>query len=84
MSLIFNDIDEIGRGSALHSHPYAEIFIVRKGGVRFVIGDKVIFATEGELLVAPTDTPHQFENMGPGHLEMINIHANSTFVTVWL
>ena len=84
VSIIFNDIDEVGRGPALHSHPYAETFIVRKGRVRFVIDDKAIFATKGDILVAPPNTPHRFENMGPGRLEMIDIHANPVFITAWL
>lgn len=48
------------------------------------IDGKVIIATEGDILVAPANAPHRFENMGPGRLEMIDIHANPTFVTVWL
>lgn len=84
VSVIFNDIEEVGRGPALHSHPYPETFIVRKGRARFVIDGKVILATEGEILVAPANTSHRFENVGPGRLEMIDIHANPTFVTEWL
>lgn len=48
------------------------------------IDGKVTIATEGDILVAPANAPHRFENMGPGRLEMIDIHANPTFVTVWL
>lgn len=84
VSIIFNETDTIGYGPALHSHPYAETFIVRKGRVRFVVGNEAIIATEGDILVAPAGAPHCFENMGPERLEMIDIHASPTFVTEWL
>ncbi|MEC9246644.1 MAG: cupin domain-containing protein [Pseudomonadota bacterium] len=84
VSIIFNETDKIGYGPALHKHPYAETFIVRRGRARFFVGDRVIVAFEGDILVAPADAPHRFENMGPDRLEMIDIHANPTFITTWL
>lgn len=84
VSIIFNESDRIGYGPALHAHPYAETFIVRSGRVRFTVGETTIVAVAGDILVAPADAPHRFENLGPERLEMIDIHANPTFVTTWL
>lgn len=84
VSIIFNRSETVGSGPALHTHPYAETFIVRSGTVRFTLGDKMRVATAGEILVAPADVPHRFENLGPEPLEMIDIHASPHFVTVWL
>jgi mannose-6-phosphate isomerase-like protein (cupin superfamily) len=84
VSIIFNQTDEIGYGVKLHRHPYAETFIVRGGHVRFTMGDKIILASAGDILVAPANVPHSFENLGPDPLEMIDIHASPTFQTEWL
>ncbi|WP_295808592.1 cupin domain-containing protein [uncultured Nitratireductor sp.] len=84
VSIIFNETDKLGFGPALHSHPYAETFIVRSGCVRFEVDGLEIIATAGDILVAPPNAPHRFENLGPDRLEMIDIHANPDFVTTWL
>jgi mannose-6-phosphate isomerase-like protein (cupin superfamily) len=82
--LIFNDFDEIGRGPRLHTHPYAETFVVRAGKALFTVGEQQIEAVAGQILVVPANTAHKFENLGPGRLETIDIHENATFVTEWL
>nr|WP_219412923.1 cupin domain-containing protein [Pseudonocardia nigra] len=84
VSLIMVGTEEIGAGPRLHRHPYDETFVVRAGTARFTIGDEVRVATAGQILVAPANTPHKFENMGPGRLEMTDVHANDHFVTEWL
>lgn len=84
VSIIFNQTDEIGYGVELHRHPYAETFIVRSGHVRFILGDKTVLASAGDILVAPANVPHSFENLGPDRLDMIDIHASRIFKTEWL
>ena len=84
LSIIFNTLEHIGVGPRLHRHPYPETFIIRKGSARFTVGDETIDAHEGQIVIAPADTPHKFENLGPGPLETIDIHPNEVFVTEWL
>ncbi len=84
ISIIFNCQQRIGGGPRLHKHPYPETFIIRKGHARFTVGSEIIDAHEGQIVVAPANTPHKFENLGPGVLETIDIHANEVFVTEWL
>jgi mannose-6-phosphate isomerase-like protein (cupin superfamily) len=84
VSIIFNSLETIGSGPRLHRHPYAETFIIRSGRARFTVGDQQIEAQAGMVLVAPANTPHKFENIGPDLLETIDIHASDSFITEWL
>lgn len=63
-----------GTGPGLHTHPYAETFIIQDGNVRFTIGDHTIDARAGDVVVAPADTPHGFTCLGPGPMLSVNIH----------
>lgn len=82
--VIANRLEQTGGGPRLHSHPYAETFVIRSGVGLFTIGDRQIEATAGQILVVPPDTPHKFENAGPGPLETIDIHESGKFITDWL
>ncbi|MEK1887672.1 MAG: cupin domain-containing protein [Phyllobacterium sp.] len=84
VSIIFNSQDRKGAGPRLHRHPYTETFIIRKGHARFRVGDRIIDAHEGQIVICPANTAHKFENLGPGTLETIDIHANEVFITEWL
>jgi mannose-6-phosphate isomerase-like protein (cupin superfamily) len=82
--IIANRIEGKGGGPRLHIHPYAEVFVVREGHGLFTIGNEQVEAGAGQILVCPPDTPHKFENLGPGPLETIDIHEAGTFKTTWL
>jgi len=82
--LIFNYLPDVGGGPRLHTHPYAEIFIIRQGTGLFTVGDKEIEASAGQIVIVPPHTPHKFTNLGPGPLETTDIHENGTFITKWL
>ncbi|MCT7374792.1 cupin domain-containing protein [Chelativorans salis] len=84
ISVIFFSSEEIGAGPRLHTHPYPETFIVRRGHARFTVEGKAIDAEAGQILVVPAGAPHKFENLGPGPLETTDIHASERFVTEWL
>ncbi|MGI0094067.1 MAG: cupin domain-containing protein [Nitrosotalea sp.] len=48
-------------GPALHLHPKGnECFYIVKGRYSFVLGNHVIDATPGALVVVPKNTPHKF------------------------
>lgn len=63
-----------GEGPRLHVHPYDEVFIVVAGNARFFVGDTVIDATAGDIVLGPAGVPHRFENLGPGRLQTIDVH----------
>lgn len=84
ISLIFVSTDKVGDGPWLHTHPYAETFIIRAGRGLYTIGDKTIEARAGQILVVSAGVPHKFSNLGPGTLEALDIHASERFITDWL
>jgi mannose-6-phosphate isomerase-like protein (cupin superfamily) len=73
-----------GRGSLLHRHPYAEVFVVQEGALTFTVGDATIEATHGQIVVAPARTPHKFVNAGTGRTLHLDIHTGSRMSTEWL
>lgn len=66
--------ESIGEGPKLHVHPYDEVFVILEGRARFFVGDDVIEAEAGEVVLGPKGVPHRFENLGPGRLQTIDIH----------
>jgi mannose-6-phosphate isomerase-like protein (cupin superfamily) len=66
--------DTPGEGPRLHVHPYDETFVVIQGRARFFVGDQVIEAVAGEVVLGPKGVPHRFENDGPGRLQTIDLH----------
>jgi mannose-6-phosphate isomerase-like protein (cupin superfamily) len=73
-----------GSGPRLHTHPYAEVFVVQDGQVTFTAGDATIQATAGQIVVVPTGMTHKFVNSGSGRLRQISIHTSERMVTEWL
>jgi mannose-6-phosphate isomerase-like protein (cupin superfamily) len=73
-----------GSGPRLHSHPYPELFVIEEGEATFVVGDDLITATPGQILIAPAGVPHKFTNTGSGHFRSIDIHLSDHFITEWL
>jgi mannose-6-phosphate isomerase-like protein (cupin superfamily) len=73
-----------GSGPRLHRHPYAELFVIEEGEATFVVGDEVVAATAGQILIAPAGVPHKFTTTGSGHLRSIDIHLSDHFITEWL
>jgi len=73
-----------GDGPSLHSHPYEEIFVIQAGQVTFTVGDAIIEATGGQIVIAPAGVPHKFVNSGKTPLRSINIHPISRMITEWL
>ena len=51
-----------GRGPALHTHPYAEVFVVQAGTLTFTVGEETVEAGAGQIVIVPAGVPHQFTN----------------------
>ncbi|PTX05091.1 cupin domain-containing protein [Pararhodobacter aggregans] len=66
--------DQPGEGPPWHVHPYDETFVVLEGRARFFVGEAVIEAAAGSVLLGPRGVPHRFENLGPGRLQTLDIH----------
>jgi mannose-6-phosphate isomerase-like protein (cupin superfamily) len=72
--------DTPGAGPKLHVHPYDETFIVVEGRARFFVGDAILEAAAGEIVLGPAGVPHRFENLGPGRLQTIDIHHSPRWI----
>jgi mannose-6-phosphate isomerase-like protein (cupin superfamily) len=83
VSLIFVEAPP-GEGPSLHTHPYAEVFIVEEGEASFVAGDEERTVRSGDIVIVPAGTPHRFVNSGATTLRQVTIHLSSRFVTEWL
>jgi quercetin dioxygenase-like cupin family protein len=73
-----------GRGPSLHTHPYAEIFVVQAGSLTFVVGDQTIEATAEQIVIVPADIPHKFTNTGSAIAQHLDIHTSGRMETTWL
>ncbi|WP_297107278.1 cupin domain-containing protein [uncultured Devosia sp.] len=71
---------EPGSGPGLHVHPYAEVWIVRRGQAGFQAGREEIVAGPGDILVVEASVPHKFTSMGNERLEMVCIHDSGNIV----
>ena len=73
-----------GQGVRLHSHPYAEIFIVQAGSATYTVGTTTLEVSAGQIVIAPANVPHKFINTGTDQLKQVDIHASKQFITTWL
>jgi quercetin dioxygenase-like cupin family protein len=73
-----------GLGPSLHTHPYAEVFIVHEGEATFAVDGSEIVASAGDIVIAPAGRPHRFTNTGPARLLMTSISPAGRTVTTWL
>ena len=73
-----------GRGPSLHTHPYAEVFVVQAGSLTFVVGEQTIDATAGQIVIVPAGVPHKFTNTSMAVAQHIDIHTSAKMETTWL
>ncbi|MBW9210342.1 cupin domain-containing protein [Mumia sp. zg.B21] len=83
VSIIQSDSQVEGSGPRLHTHPYAETFLIHAGSALFTVDGEELVGRAGHVIVVPPDTPHKFRVL-PGGYRATHIHANDTFVTDWL
>jgi mannose-6-phosphate isomerase-like protein (cupin superfamily) len=63
-----------GRAVELHTHPYAETFILLDGQGRWTAGDEIVELRPDQILVVPPETPHGFRNIGEHPLLVVSVH----------
>ena len=73
-----------GRAVELHTHPYAEVFVLLEGRGRWTVGEQVIQLEPEQLVVVPPDIRHGFRNTGETPLLVISLHERGTVRTTWL
>jgi quercetin dioxygenase-like cupin family protein len=73
-----------GGGPSLHTHPYAEVFIVLEGQSTFLLGDEEQLVDAGHVVVVPAGAPHGFTNRTEATLHQVNIHPRDEMDTTWL
>jgi quercetin dioxygenase-like cupin family protein len=83
VSVILVDIAP-GDGVRLHTHPYAEIFMVQEGHASYTVGASTIHVVAPRTLIGPANVPHGFVNVGDVRLKQVDIHLSPRFVTEWL
>ena len=64
----------------LHTHPYAETFVLLEGHGRWTAGDEVIEATAESIISVPAHTLHGFRNIGDEPLLIVSVHESPTLV----
>ena len=82
--LIFNYLPDTGGGPRLHTHPYAEVFVVQSGRLTFVVGETSVEVGAGQIVIAPPGVPHKFTNTGTTVAAHIDIHTSERMETTWL
>jgi quercetin dioxygenase-like cupin family protein len=73
-----------GGGPDLHTHPYAEVFVIQEGEVTFTAGEEIIEASAGQIVVVPAGVPHKYVNHRAGRARHVDIHASGSMETEWL
>ena len=67
-----------GRFVELHTHPYAETFVLLEGTGRWTAGDEVIEAHAEQIICVPANTLHGFRNTGDVPLLVVSVHESPT------
>ena len=69
-----------GDGPPLHIHPYAELFLVERGAVRFTAGDEETEISAGNIVVVAAETKHRFEGTSDELSRVVSVHPSAEVV----
>ena len=67
------------RGPGAHQHEEDDVFYVLEGTMSFFVGGKWVDAPAGSLVIAPGNTPHDFENCTGKRAGALNISVPGDF-----
>ena len=67
-----------GRFVELHTHPYAETFLLLAGRGRWTVADEVVELAPEQMVVVPPGTLHGFRNVGDEPLLVVAVHERGT------
>jgi quercetin dioxygenase-like cupin family protein len=65
---------ERDQGVGLHTHPYAEVFLVETGTGSFTVGEEELTVSAGSVLIVPPETKHGFRGAGDDVLRVVSVH----------
>ena len=77
---VYDTSFEPGDGPRLHRHPYPEVFLVQDGRARFHVDGDHYDVERGHFVVVSAETPHRYENAGPGTLRVFSVHPNGVTI----
>ncbi|HVL96735.1 MAG TPA: cupin domain-containing protein [Solirubrobacteraceae bacterium] len=80
VSMFITRYPQRGQGPTLHTHPYAEVFVVEQGEAIFRSGEEELRVAAGHVVVVDPDTPHGFRNAGDGELRVVSAHPSAAVV----
>ena len=69
-----------GDGPPLHIHPYAELFLVERGAVKFTAGDEETEISAGNIVVVAAETKHRFEGASDELSRVVSVHPAAEVV----
>ena len=72
-------LDPYTKGPGAHSHEEDDVFFVIEGKLSFFVGGKWIDAPKGSLVIAPANTPHDFENRTAKRAGALNLSVPGDF-----
>jgi mannose-6-phosphate isomerase-like protein (cupin superfamily) len=67
------------RGPGAHQHDEDDVFYVLEGTMSIFVGGQWVDAPKGTLVIAPAQTPHDFENRTNARAGMLNISVPGDF-----
>jgi quercetin dioxygenase-like cupin family protein len=70
----------LGDGPPLHIHPYAELFLVERGAVKFTADGEEIEISAGSIVVVDAETKHRFEGTSDELSRVVSIHPSAEVV----
>lgn len=73
-----------GVGIPLHRHAYEELFIVHGGWGTYTVGDQVVEAGPGDVVLIPSGVLHRFANNADETLYHTAVHSTGTFALEYL
>jgi quercetin dioxygenase-like cupin family protein len=73
-----------GNGIPLHRHDYEEIFIVHAGQGTYTVGETIVEAAAGDIVVVPSGMPHRFVNNAEETLCHTAVHSSGIFELEYL
>ena len=72
-------LEPYSKGTAAHSHAEDDVFFVIEGTVSFFVGGKWVNAPKGTVVIAPANTPHDFQNRTAKRAGALNLSVPGDF-----
>ena len=81
ISIIHLSTIKVDVGPPLHTHPYPEVVMVRRGRSTFTLGAEQLSADAGQTVFVAAGVAHTFRTLAPDRYESVAIHASPAFIT---